>query len=368
MGTLEPHCDYELDKALAALGLSVAAAECADWRIGEESAALLARFGEWPKQTHLTGGRTLRWKAPEPCSVVPPNAVRAKSTHGLHAFALRSEGRATYLGPMQVAYSWSHPVPGRSHGGSTHRLAHAVPPELWSSLDPMRSFPRLDDVLRLDRVVEHAARECSLDSVLAVISSVHAVSTDPVTPEPRGLAPALLCDFHRHVGRHQDVHSAQNRLVPLGELAEDADGHITFYVENQGVYLWSVRSDDAGVDPLVYGQFNGDEPWQAEMPLSRFLLSMLLSEYVMQAPYGGSSAFIDAATMKEIAGRLSRLDVPAWRFPSAGTALHVGGGVVAQIAPHAPHGDGFGIVVGCSRPEPLQWLGELIDDWDHCDF
>lgn len=368
MGTLELHHDYEIDEALAVLGLSAAAAACTDWRIGEEAAALLTRFGDWPTQTHLAGGRTLRWKAPGPCRVVPPTAVRATSSHRLHAFALRSEGRATYLGPMQAAYSWSAPVPGRSHGGSTHQLAHVVPPALWSALDLTRRFPLLDDVLPLDRVVARAAQDAGLDGVLAVIRSLHGLSTGPVAMEPRGLVPELLWDFYRHAGRHEVVHSVQNRLVPLDELATDAGGYVNFYAENQGVYLWSVRCDDGEVDPIVYGQFNGEEPWRPEMPLSRFLLTMVLFEFVMQAPYGGSSAFVDESMMEEIAARLPRLDVPTWRFPSPVTAIHVGGGVVAQIAPHAPHGDGFGIFAGCARPEPLQWLGELIDEWDHRDF
>lgn len=369
MDRLDLHKEYGIDEALAALGLTDAAVQCHDWRIGDDCAALLATFGAWPAQTHLTGGRTLCWRAPGHCGSVPPIPVRAGSSLDLHAFAVGLHGRATYLGPLRPAYSWSHPSPGRSHGGSTHTLVHHATPELWSSLDSTRYLPQLAHVAELDAVVDEAMREGNTRGLLALVRHLHGIDAVLLPTRIENGLPRLLSEFHHQVGGRHQVHSAQNRLIPLDELAADADGHITFYVENQGVYLWSLRSGEVGADdPVVYGQYNGDEPWQPEMPLSAFLATVILVEYVMQAPYGGSSAAIDAPTMDEIARRLPRLGLQPWRFPSPGTALHAAGGVVAQVASHAPHGKGFGIFLGCSRPEPLQWLGDLVEDWDHRDF
>ncbi len=366
MADLELHREYDTTEALASLGLGGAAAECHDWRIGDEAAALLAEFGQRPALTHLTGGRTLAWRAPAPCPVVPPTSARAGSTKALHAFALRGEGRAMYLGTMRPAYSWLHPSPGRSHGGSSHTLEHAVPPELWSRLDPEMRFPALEQMPALaSRIQESATRHDGLDALLPLVHALHNVATEPHQVLPAVVVPEALLGFHARLGRHRQVHSVQNRLVSPEELAQDPDGHITFYVENQGVYLWSVRADDHADDPTVYGQFNGDEPWRPEMPLSRFLVSVLLTEFLMQSPYAGTLVFVDAAAMEQIVQRLPRLDLPPWRFPSPDTALHAGGGVLAQVA---PHGDGYDVYVGCTRPEPVQALADIVSGWDHRDF
>src|SRR5206468_2654566 len=102
--------------------------------------------------------------------------------------------------------------------------------------------------------------------------------------ELRGIAlPKPLRWWYRLVGHRESSICNQIFLQAPSELRPDADGRVVFYVENQGVYLWSIMLE--GDDPPVWSRFQQPGvPWTQEgMSLSEFLIGACLFQAIMDA-------------------------------------------------------------------------------------
>jgi hypothetical protein len=141
-----------------------------------------------------------------------------------------------------------------------------------------------------------------------------------------------------------------------------------FYVENQGVYVWSTLPE--GEDPPVWGRFNEPgEPWTEEgMTLSEFLIQACLFEAVMSAPHGAATGWVNEPTLTRIVTPLPRLPLAPWHWPVYPTYFHAGGGAFVFSC---PSGDAEGVDrtysvwVAAKTPQPLGYLREIVDDtWD----
>src|SRR5205085_714636 len=94
--------------------------------------------------------------------------------------------------------------------------------------------------------------------------------------------PGPLRWWYRRGGLRPGVLDGQNSLIGPDRLEVEADGKMTFYAENQGIYIWATLPE--GDDPPVWGQFQGFEPWaEEEVTLSGFLIQACLFEAILHA-------------------------------------------------------------------------------------
>jgi hypothetical protein len=149
--------------------------------------------------------------------------------------------------------------------------------------------------------------------------------------------PQGLRELYRRTGRMSSLHAAHNTLVPPEEL-ELADGHLTFYWENQGVVAWAVaRTRLAEADPPVeQGQppHGGTESW-AFYPEFTSFSEFVRSQSAWQAVQGGlpfvgvKSAFAPPGSLTVALGApaLHGIGLLAW-LVDAGVVVDTGDGFV----------------------------------------
>ncbi len=179
--------------------------------------------------------------------------------------------------------------------------------------------------------------------------------------------PIPLRRWFRLAGRRQELMSGQNFLIEPDKLKIDQDGRLVFYVENQGVYLWSTTSQ--GDDPLVEGRFNDTNTWEEEgMPLSEFLIGAFLFQAIMQAPFGAALGWAEPKTLDRLAKTIPPLPLVPWRWPSYPSRFYARKGAFMFAAANNDNqgNKAFSIWIGAKTGEPLAILKEIVDDtWDH---
>ena len=132
----------------------------------------------------------------------------------------------------------------------------------------------------------------------------------------------------------------------VGEAAHDPElrppartlyidnGKLVFWVENQAVCFG--QSTPAGDDPEVYDRENEDGvPWSwTDTRLSRFLVQVAVFEAILGANHHASTADIAPDKLAEVLRPMQPLPMIPWRWPSPGTQLHAGNGLLAAAGPN----------------------------------
>lgn len=170
---------------------------------------------------------------------------------------------------------------------------------------------------------------------------------------PRGV-PAVDPDLPRAVRRVQAAFPAGflvNRLV----APRDEDGSTIFYVEEQGVWLWAIATEELEADdPPVWGREN--EPgrsWQREAPdLSTFIVQMAVLSAAMTAPHSASAGWLAATEAERALTPLVDLELPSWRWPGDPVRWYAGDDAVAFTCPNHYPGDE-------DDPHVSLWLGAI---------
>jgi hypothetical protein len=200
--------------------------------------------------------------------------------------------------------------------------------------------------------------------------------------------------YERGVDR-SGVFSRQNQLLGPGEL-EIEDGHLLFYVEAQGVYLWAT-AEEKGAEPLgqlrlpfldeeppgptagkdddppVWGRFSKkDKPWvREEVRLSEFLIQVCLFEAIMSAPHGAWASWDNQHRLDRVTAPLQLVPLGPWRWPKYPHRFWAGGGAFVFACPNGlVDGElGYTIHAGAKAEEPLHYLKAIVDrSWEYRTF
>jgi hypothetical protein len=180
--------------------------------------------------------------------------------------------------------------------------------------------------------------------------------------------PMSLRWWFKTAGHRESVISGQNFLQTPGDMKLDDEGRLLFYVENQGVYLWSTTLE--GDDPPVWGCFNETHvPWSKEgMTVSEFLMGACLFQAIMDAPFGASMAWAEQGTLDRIAEVIHPLPLVPWRWPLYPSRFYARNGAFMFAAPNSDNQGNmaFSIWIGAKAKEPLAFLKQIVDDtWEH---
>jgi hypothetical protein len=179
--------------------------------------------------------------------------------------------------------------------------------------------------------------------------------------------PALLGQLLALGRTHPAICSRQNRLI---DPVEVDDGLLCFYVENQRVYRWAYRPGEP--DPIVVGQYDGED-WVVEQErLSGFLLQVCLFEAVFSAPYSASASWLPPEAFAAVldGGHFQSVLGP-WHWPGNPTVFEASDGAIAVASWQRKTNGivGTDIMVAAQRLEPLAYLPDLIrqhaDRWEH---
>ena len=228
----------------------------------------------------------------------------------------------------------------------------------------------------LDDALHRLGRHSTVDQRLAVLRQLIEYWDGPIGPasgysaeELKGIQmPLPLRWWFKTAGHRQGLMSGQNLLLAPDELRLDDDGRLLFYIENQGVYLWSTTL--IGDDPPVWGRVNeGHIPWSVEgMTLSEFLIGACLFQTVIGAPFGASAACADQCTLDRITAEIPPLPIVPWRWPANPSRFYAKNGAFMFVSPNFDnHGnEAFSIWVSAKTRQPLSFLKQIVDkEWEH---
>jgi hypothetical protein len=180
--------------------------------------------------------------------------------------------------------------------------------------------------------------------------------------------PHPLRRWFRLAGHRRGVFSGQNALLAPEELTVDSDGRVIFYVENQGVYVWSTMLE--GDDPPVLGRFDDPEtPWTEEgVTLSEFLIGACLFQATMSARFGAAASWADQTTLDQVATHLTPLPLVPWRWPASPARFYARKGAFMFACPNNGNqgNEAVSIWIGSKTAEPLAFLKTIVDKrWEY---
>jgi hypothetical protein len=127
--------------------------------------------------------------------------------------------------------------------------------------------------------------------------------------------PEALAQWYVTVGRVPELTSCQNRLLGPADL-ELKDGVVTIYAENQGCAFWGIRTEALGQDdpPIVVGDTG---VWRCESDaLSKFALTVGLSELCLSGGTFGCSGCLDPAASAALRAALAAAQVHPLQWPA----------------------------------------------------
>ena len=272
-----------------------------------------------------------------------------------------------YVGVTHVASYGSGSV---TESETRFYLSPALPRELWlgfseltrGSVGPLP--PAEVEIARLAANATTAERMRALESFLAEWYGPSARTLIEAVPD----VPSPLLEFHRRIAGLPKVVTF-NELVPLNELVVKR-GRLLFYVENQGVCLWSTEPSDD--DPPVWWRLNesGKKWLREDEPLSGFLIQLALFEAIGHSPFGASAANLETAKLEALRRQMTPLPLGGWRWPTDGGAgrsrFYARNGALMFCG---PNGDHHSVYVGAKDPHALSFLEESIDEsWEYVAF
>lgn len=282
--------------------------------------------------------------------------------------------RFTYVGQLAPAPTWGM-TRGHEFGFGDFDLSPTLPSRVWERLGS--PSPGDLDTFALDQSLQGLDRVQAVHERLAILRRLAEYWHGPIGPsegfaeeELRGKpVPFPLRWWYQLAGRNERILSGQNKLLEPAELTLDNEGRLLFYVENQGVYLWSTTLESD--DPPVWGKFNeSDKPWTEEgMSLSEFLIGACLFEAIMQAPFGASAAWAEETTLNKISVELPPLPLVPWRWPSYPSRFFARNGAFMFASPNDDNqgNKAFSIWIGAKSERPLAFLKAIVDEktWEY---
>jgi hypothetical protein len=320
----------------------------------------------------VRGGHSVDRPAGYPNSIVHvgiPEPGSRQEERTIHLFVRRELADPfTYVGQLLATHSWGV-TREYEFGFARFELSATLPSRVWEKLGGPASVG--PNVFALDQSLHDLTSSSSVNERLAILRQLAEYWHGPISPDA-GLAeeelqskqlPYPLRWWYQLAGRRESMLSGQNKLLGPDELELDQDGRLLFYVENQGVYLWSTLPE--GNDPPVWGILNeGDNQWIEEgMPLSEFLIGACLFEAIMQAPFGASAACADKSTLDKIIAELRPLSLVPWRWPWYPSKFFGRDGAFMFVAPNDDNfgNKGFSIWIGAKTEQPLTFLKPIVD-------
>lgn len=381
----ELYQQYDRQQAISLFGrLSEAKTLCdGQWLILPNAIICFTQVGKPPRESHFHRASRFRWVADQQYQAANdqwsflPMEVRAGSAHhrSMHLFVRPATSeRFSYVGQLTPAHSWGVTCE-HDFGSGDFDLSPTLPSQIWEKLGG--PSPGDLDTLALDQSLQRLDQMKSFHERLAILRRLAEYWHGPIGPdeafaegELRGKpVPFPLRWWYQLAGRNESILSGENKLLEPAELKLDKEGRLLFYVENQGVYLWSTTPDVD--DPPVWGKFNeSNKPWTEEgMSLSEFLLGACLFEAIMQAPFGASAAWVEEATLNEISIELPPLPLVPWRWPSYPTRFFARNGAFMFASPNDDNrgNKAFSIWIGAKTECPLAFLKPIVNEktWEY---
>ena len=183
--------------------------------------------------------------------------------------------------------------------------------------------------------------------------------------------PLPLRFWYGWAGNRADIMTGQNILFTPRDYQHKhrtlavRDGHLHFYVENQGVYEWSTLPE--GDDPPVSGRYDCRGRWvQEQITLSEHLILACLFEAIMcHAKYGASAAWLTEEQLGALVANIPPVSIPPWRWGR--TRFFAGGGAFVCTGDNkdASGKTHYSVRLAAKTAEPLQFLKPLLDEnWD----
>jgi hypothetical protein len=163
--------------------------------------------------------------------------------------------------------------------------------------------------------------------------------SEPVVEEA-GPEPEALRDWWAYERAWSPPLTRQNRVLSQAELIHE-DDHVVFYVENQGVVLWSYAG--AG-DAEVFERNSGETLWR---PVGACVSTFLLQVAVFEASFGPNAVLAGQVGESELRGLLDGFDelpLDTW----AGCRLWATDVLIANVVVNQPPDD--------SITEDTTWL------------
>jgi hypothetical protein len=170
--------------------------------------------------------------------------------------------------------------------------------------------------------------------------------------------PRELVEWHRIFAQWDGEITSHNYAIPLAELTTE-DGIVTFWVENQGNWLWAF--DPACEDHFVYEKEPSDEPtpWRPTGErLSDFLIHATLLEAILGAPAKKITERVSAAWLWSQEGSCE-LPFPAWHWPARDSHILFGESWLALVHPSDDPDAGHDITLAARTPQDISWAEKI---------
>jgi hypothetical protein len=327
--------------------LPVAGAGPGLW-LGKQRAVLVVERGDDREQPGVRSREVVEWSGP----LAPADGQRLLRLTTV-IIARDRDGRLRYLGDARVASLGGRgPVVQLAlslHQPLSYDLLDWVRPEDEADhATPLAWLPLVDT----DRV---AAMRGFLHEWYGPLAESDGIA-DAVLDE-RELPPALRA-LHGTIGNRPDLLEFQDRFVPVAELVPRADGLLTFYVENQGVF--SARIDPRSADPDVYLWDLEAEPLREREPLSGYLLQAVLLEAAWRSWYANWCIASDPVRTAVIAP-LERVPLAPWHWPGDPCEVFVGPALIAVVNRNDADWD---ILVAARSRKALRYLRDIEAQWE----
>jgi hypothetical protein len=227
------------------------------------------------------------------------------------------------------------------------------------------------DFAPIDRALASLQSPTTVEDQLRVLEQLVNYWHGPIKPED-GVSEAELTGvplpmplrwWYRWAGKRAEIMSGQNVLVDPREPHKGweltDEGYLFFYVEEQGVHLWSTLPH--GDDPPVFGRLRElAGPWEQEdVTLSEHqILTCLCEALWSHANYGASISWLEEEKLSEIARTIPPVAIAPW-LRMDGTGFFAGRGAFMCAA-------GGSVWIGAETEHPLQFLKSYVNDaWDH---
>ena len=379
---------YSIEEAISFFGSrSEAQSLCnGQWLIFPKAVICLTSIGTAPGSSYFQNGSHFCWVADQSYSVsderwshfVPAQVVGSVGKQYAIRLFVRSPENAGYLYLGELEPSYMQQAPGReSHGMARFELKPAIPSALWLRFGGLE-LGNLD-FAPVDRALDRLRSPTTVEDRLGVLQQLVDYWHGPIEPddgmsdaELAGLSlPLPLRWWYRWAGRRTEVMSGQNLLFqprqepPSYRQLAVENGHLRFYIENQGVYEWSTLPH--GDDPPVFGRHNCRGPWEQEnVTLSEHLiLACLFEALISHAKYGASSAWLEEQKFAEIVKRIPPVAIGPWRWME--TRFFAARGAFMSATEHEFDGTkGYAVWIGAKTEQPIQFLKPYLDDdWEY---
>jgi hypothetical protein len=182
-----------------------------------------------------------------------------------------------------------------------------------------------------------------------------------LTPSPH--MPRELAEWHKMSTQWGGIIASHNLAVPLDDLTTEEE-KITFWVENQGNWMWGFDPTDNGCTVFEREPATKPNPWTSTgKSLSTFLIEATLIEAILAAPAMKVAQDIDAAWIETEEGS-SKVTTMAWNWPTQNSNIFSGEQWLALVRPGASEGL-HDVTLAATTPDALLWAHSIPNtEWE----